>query len=146
MKKQQGFTLIELMIVVAVIGVLSAIAIPAYQKYVAKAEVASALATLTGIKTNVEARTVETGQFPDAGDETGLGVPTTIQLGSVAFDQGTASDGSIKFTFGSSASDSVSTLVSEKAFELTRDANGIWDCKASTTDGVPTELLPKSCQ
>ncbi|NMS37687.1 pilin, partial [Vibrio parahaemolyticus] len=64
-KKQQGFTLIELMIVVAVIGVLAAIAIPQYQKYVAKSEVASALATLTGVKTNVEAYAVENGAFPE---------------------------------------------------------------------------------
>ncbi|MGB1974247.1 MAG: pilin, partial [Vibrio toranzoniae] len=63
---QKGFTLIELMIVVAVIGVLSAIAIPQYQKYVAKAEVASALATMTGIKTNVEAYSAENGAFPDS--------------------------------------------------------------------------------
>ncbi|WP_218742579.1 pilin, partial [Vibrio parahaemolyticus] len=64
-KKQQGFTLIELMIVVAVIGVLASIAIPQYQKYVAKSEVASALATMTGVKTNVEAYAVENGEFPD---------------------------------------------------------------------------------
>ncbi len=45
---QKGFTLIELMIVVAVIGVLAAVALPQYQKYVGKSEAASALATLSG--------------------------------------------------------------------------------------------------
>ncbi|EAR55614.1 type IV pilin PilA [Photobacterium sp. SKA34] len=54
MKKQQGFTLIELMIVVAIIGVLSAVAIPAYKNYVSKSELASAMATLKSIRTPAE--------------------------------------------------------------------------------------------
>ncbi|WP_318436921.1 pilin [Photobacterium leiognathi] len=54
MKKQQGFTLIELMIVVAIIGVLSAIAIPAYKDYVAKSAVTSAMGTVKSLLTNAD--------------------------------------------------------------------------------------------
>ena len=64
-KKQQGFTLIELMIVVAVIGVLAAIAIPQYQNYVAKSELGAGLATITSVRTNVEDYIVTNGSFPD---------------------------------------------------------------------------------
>ena len=148
---QKGFTLIELMIVVAVIGVLSAIAIPQYQKYVAKAEVASALATLTGLKTNVEAATVENGTFPAAGDETDLGAPVVMDLGDIDFTgQGTgasAASGTITFEFATSASASVSSLVSGKTFELNRDNNGTWECRAGTTGiAVTDDLLPKNCR
>ncbi|BBC39959.1 prepilin-type N-terminal cleavage/methylation domain-containing protein [Photobacterium damselae subsp. piscicida] len=51
MKGQKGFTLIELMIVVAIIGVLSAIAIPAYKDYVKKSQMASAMATMKSLIT-----------------------------------------------------------------------------------------------
>ena len=54
MKKQQGFTLIELMIVVAIIGVLSAIAVPAYKDYVAKSAVTSAMGTVKSLLTNAD--------------------------------------------------------------------------------------------
>ncbi|QPK03435.1 pilin [Vibrio kanaloae] len=143
---QKGFTLIELMIVVAVIGVLSAIAMPQYQKYVAKSEVASALSTLTGAKTNVEAYTVENGMFPDggtAGQKTDdLGIPA-MPLGTASFTSAAANTGSISFTFGTSASDGVSTLVSGKTFSLTRNSTGSWNCSSSDLDD---NVLPKNCQ
>ncbi|MEX3074067.1 pilin [Vibrio alginolyticus] len=147
-KKQQGFTLIELMIVVAVIGVLASIAIPQYQKYVAKSEVASALATLTGVKTNVEAFAVENGDFPDGSstNETtdALGVPSSIPSGTISFTPSTsAAAGTIKFAFNSSG---VSNLVTSKNFELVRSSNGTWTCQGSSTSPVTDDLLPKNCR
>ncbi|ENX3947354.1 pilin [Photobacterium damselae] len=146
MKGQKGFTLIELMIVVAVIGVLSAIAIPQYQKYVAKAEVASALATMTGVKTNIEASTVENGLFPKAGTESALGIPQSMDLGSITLEPKADSSGNIIFTFNSSTDKSVSSLVSKTKFYLHRDNNGIWSCKNSSVTPVPEEVLPKNCK
>ena len=59
MNAQKGFTLIELMIVVAIIGILAAIAIPAYQNYTAKSQASVALADITGAKVNIEAKLSE---------------------------------------------------------------------------------------
>ncbi|CDT94023.1 pilin [Vibrio diabolicus] len=144
-KKQQGFTLIELMIVVAVIGVLASIAIPQYQKYVAKSEVASALATLTGLKTNVEAYAVENGAFPANGTEEELGAPKTIPSGDIDFAATNTSGatGTITFTFKTSG---VSNLITGKKFALARDGNGTWTCDGTASNAVTDDLLPKNCR
>lgn len=63
-KLQKGFTLIELMIVVAIIGVLSAIAIPAYQNYVKKSEAATGLSTVRSLVTNIDMWEQANGSFP----------------------------------------------------------------------------------
>ncbi|MCD9479856.1 pilin [Photobacterium phosphoreum] len=143
MKKQQGFTLIELMIVVAVIGVLSAIAIPQYQKYVAKAEAASALATMTGVKTNVEAYIVETGAFPDDSTDgqtaQDLGAPedADLPLGAISFVKAT---GHLDFLFKTSG---VNKLLQGKTLSLVRHAtSGAWICNSKD---IEKSLLPKNC-
>ena len=62
---QKGFTLIELMIVVAIIGVLSAVAIPAYKSYLAKSEAATAAGTLRALMTNIDMYQQENNSFPN---------------------------------------------------------------------------------
>ncbi|MCD9479855.1 pilin [Photobacterium phosphoreum] len=146
MKKQQGFTLIELMIVVAVIGVLSAIAIPQYQKYVAKAEAASALATMTGVKTNVEAFVVENGIFPveTVGGQTSqdLGAPADddLPLGTISFSTQKTDSGHIDFKFNEV---NVNKLLQGNTLSLKRAENtGVWTCLSTNID---KSLLPKTC-
>jgi type IV pilus assembly protein PilA len=64
---QKGFTLIELMIVVAIIGILAAIAIPAYQDYTARAQVSEALTLSGGLRTSMAETATSTGSWPTAG-------------------------------------------------------------------------------
>lgn len=69
MKKiQQGFTLIELMIVVAIVGILAAIAIPAYQDYVARSQVTEAVASASAVKVAITEWRQSQGTWPAAGD------------------------------------------------------------------------------
>ena len=70
--KQKGFTLIELMIVVAIIGILAAVAIPQYQNYVARAQVAEGLALASGAKTAIAEYRSTTGEWPADNAAAGL--------------------------------------------------------------------------
>jgi len=91
MKTQKGFTLIELMIVVAIIGILAAIAIPQYQNYVARAQFSEAQTLLGGARTPVEERLLSRGPASfdaEAGDELDflrdtLGIRTAGEYGSI---------------------------------------------------------------
>jgi len=130
MKKRQGqkgFTLIELMIVVAVIGVLSAIAIPQYQNYVKKSEAAAGLATLRALQTNIETYIADTGTFPETANLTDLGATTSMnKLGTIALSK--VSGGSATFTFDGSST----ALSSSDSLTYSKDeTTGLWACTLS---------------
>lgn len=83
MKAQKGFTLIELMIVVAIIGILAAIALPAYQDYTKRARVAEGLSLAGGAKTAVTEYFSSQGALPTTNAEAGLPTASSINGGSV---------------------------------------------------------------
>ncbi|HHF3231046.1 TPA: type IV pilin protein [Vibrio diabolicus] len=128
-KKQQGFTLIELMIVVAVIGVLATIALPQYQNYVKKSEASSGLATLRALVTNIDNYHAENGSFPTNVNDVG-GASDMNKLGTVSLTAASgATDSQAKFTFGSN-----STLASTEIITLTKDGtSGLWTCSETTS-------------
>lgn len=142
----KGFTLIELMIVVAVIGVLAAIAIPQYQNYVAKGELGAALSAVSSLKTNVEDIVVNKGTFPIAADEEKAKPFGVIQpnngLITLAGDANAAT-GSIVFKFTAGKN---SPKVSSATLNLTRDADGKWECKIKGVTDDDEEIYPKGCK
>ncbi|WP_063656285.1 pilin [Aliivibrio fischeri] len=122
MKKRQGqkgFTLIELMIVVAVIGVLSAIAIPQYQNYVKKGALGTALASATALKTNVEDHIAFSNSFPAISSAFGIG---TINATSGAIVTTGSNDIVATINEGSGTGATIT---------LKRDKDGIWTCENS---------------
>ena len=75
-KAQKGFTLIELMIVIAIVGILAAIALPAYQDYIVRSKMSEAVAALAEAKTTVTEYVASNGGLPAAGAGTEFGINT----------------------------------------------------------------------
>ena len=140
-KIQQGFTLIELMIVVAIIGILAAIAIPAYQDYTKRARVTEGLSLASAAKTSVTEYYASNNTFPSTNASAGLAA--TITGTSVSNVQVGAS-GVITVTYTSLVDATTNTLT------LTPTAGSgavTWKCAAPTGGaGVPTNWLPSNCR
>ena len=157
--KHKGFTLIELMIVVAIIGILAAIAIPQYQNYVARTQLAEGLVLASGAKTAVAEYYDSKGSFPtgcsgvvgSCNAEVGLTDPTTITGKHVNHVAISASGGTITLQFKSAPD--AHALIAGGVVALTPTAHGgsiSWACSnhPALVPGPPdiTKYLPSSCK
>ena len=144
MKKQQGFTLIELMIVVAIIGILAAIAIPAYQDYTIRAQVSEGLSLAGGAKAAVSEFTMDTGRFPSDNDTAGLSASSTIQGKYVSSVTNAAGVLNIAYT----QADAHSTLqAGELVLSAVTNAGSVeWVCRSDGTATIEDKHLPAACR
>lgn len=144
LSKQFGFTMIELMIVVAILGVLASIAIPSYQGYIAKSQLRGAFSELASLKVTYEIA-INEGTAPslNPGDDGYIGLPSD---GSNLCDLDLiASNGGILCELAN-----VGTSLQGASLELRRNVDGIWSCVATgavtaTGAGIPSQFLPAAC-
>src|SRR5690554_6472350 len=134
-KGQQGFTLIELMIVVAIIGILAAVAIPAYQDYTARAQVSEGVSLAAGLKSTVSDIWSTEGDLTDA-DSGKKGLPLAADVTGSYVDNVEVDGGVITVTMKSTG---VSSGIKGATFELCPVTGGgsmIWNCSNGGSGGM----------
>ncbi|MDQ3058996.1 MAG: pilin [Pseudomonadota bacterium] len=138
---QKGFTLIELMIVVAIIGILAAVALPAYQDYTAKSQVSASLAEITPGKANMEVK-ITNGEAVTTADQIGLQTATTrCSAISAAFAVANKGVATIGCTMIGGTQVSGKTITWARAADDVTTNPGAWTC----TTTVVSKIAPKTC-
>jgi type IV pilus assembly protein PilA len=142
-KNVKGFTLIELMIVVAIVAILAAIALPAYQNYIKRSKVTEGIVAADACKASVSEYVASLNKLPANITEAGCdNFQATQYVTALTYTGGT---GGITVTYGN-----VGTGVDGNNYQLVPDTSKVadgqliaWDCTASS---VNPELLPASCR
>ena len=145
MKMQKGFTLIELMIVVAIIAILAAIAISQYQDYVIRSQVSEGSSLADGVKTAVGEFVNNRGYFPLANSSAGLATAASINGSYVSSVD--AAGGDITATYSSTAPQKANPAISGMALvfsPITQAGSIKWNCKG-VAGGLKQKWCPSSC-
>ena len=156
---QKGFTMIELMIVIAIIGILAAIALPLYQDYISKSQVTRAYGEMAGTKTAIEAALFE-GRTPVLAADAAAGAavtppnewvgmlnnPTANLLSAATLTAGTGTNAG-NVTFVGTLGENANSSIHGATITLTRNANGEWTCAVAggTASGWKTKFVPSGC-
>ena len=166
---QKGFTLIELMIVIAIIGILAAIALPAYQDYTIRAQVTEGLSLASGVETAMADYYAQYGVFPAANVVTASGPPAAGGLGFLAPPTGKYGAvnilalGQIQMTYGSAAPYQANNKINGQILSInagiSNNGDIVWVCgkavapsnlatppQPTTTNVTNTNWLPQSCK
>ena len=156
MDAQKGFTLIELMIVVAIIGILAAIALPAYQDYTGRAQASEGLKATAGLQTDIGVYLTENNALPDVADQADTKPAVSIKTAAAAldgkyFDAGevsVADDGVIQIKFSAGANSGKGMTLTPELAASNSQIKG-WKCAGAavgSTIALDKSRLPTSCQ
>ena len=146
---QQGFTLIELMIVVAIIGILAAVALPAYQDYMVRAKVSEAILAASSGRTAVAETFSQKQDMQLSQVSMGVQNQTSKYVASVAYTGTGATVGEIRVTLPAATNlglaDATSTTIVLRGTGTVATGKVDWTCGPHSTSGTPRKYLPSSC-
>ncbi|WP_420230049.1 pilin [Psychrobacter sp. ER1] len=140
---QKGFTLIELMIVIAIIGILAAIALPAYQDYTKRARVGEALSLAGGAKTAVTEFYSSNNSWPS--DNAAAGLPSASAINGNTVSSVTVASGKISVI----VNDKVEKTPANAVLVLSPSASGgsvTWNCTSDAGTKLDNKFLPSECR
>lgn len=145
-KAQQGFTLIELMIVVAIIGILAAIAIPAYQDYITRAQVSEGIELLGGLKTPLAEYGADRGAWPTAIVPPTTAAPAATEIVGTIAGKYAAITATVTGAYPAgttTATMGAGQASGKKVLMVTADGGATWTCN---TGDVPSKWMPVACR
>jgi type IV pilus assembly protein PilA len=154
MKMQKGFTLIELMIVIAILGILIAIALPAYQDYTVRAKVSEGLNLAAAAKLGVSETRLSNGSWPTSNGTAGYSGAKTAIVDSIEVGTGAASASNVTITYLSPAEVAAKTLILQATLGTAASGGVVqWGCNAvgsnkftGTSGTVLAKYAPASCR
>ena len=138
---QKGFTLIELMIVVAIIGILAAVAIPAYQDYIARSQVSEAVSLTAGGKTPMAEFFADKGVWPSTAD-TVMGNLSGKYVSNITISAGGNSNGPLDLT-ATMKSTGVNSAITNATLVLNTTDGKVWNCSGGT---ISSKYRPAACR
>lgn len=146
-KMQKGFTLIELMIVVAIVGILAAVALPAYQDYISRSKMTEPVSLLDGLRTDINGYYTDKNSLPLLKELTNYAGAKAIngKFTSIIEDATSGVGGKYKATMKTSAGSNLAGKTIEMSFFT---VGGVikHTCRTSASGGVPLKYMPSECR
>lgn len=144
-RNQKGFSIIELLIVVAIIAILILVALPQYKKYIIRAQVSEGLSLAAGPKTELGVLHAEFGEFPETAT-LAIRPGTGKYISASAMAHGSTRTASMVYTFGNKANAEIKGQTFVVSGTINNSGTVTWACQEGTGSTTVKDSLPASCK